>query len=149
MTAQIFKMRDGSIKEMVDEIHKQFAAAFDAGKKADRARIHAGRLLIALRKRIEAGEVGENVSWWKWYDDHFARSKKDAMKVMKIASAEDPEAAHEAEIEKNRRQKQSHRCDQSEAEDLVSHALRLVDKMDANQRQRFFAELGRLYAHQY
>lgn len=147
MTAQIFKMRDGSIKEMVDEIHKQFAAALDAGKKAERARIRTGQLLISLRKRIEAGEIGENVNWWKWYDENFARSKKDAMKVMKLARAEDPEAAHDEEIDKRRQARKSPRGDQLELEDLVTHALRLVEEMDAKQRQRFFAEIRRLYAH--
>ena len=37
--------------------------------------------------------------------------------------------------------KKSPRGDQSEVEDLVNHALRLVEAMDADQRQQFFAEL--------
>ncbi len=147
MTAQIFKMRDGSIKEMVDEIHKQFAAALDAGKKADRARIHAGRLLIALRKRIEGGEVGENVNWWKWYEENFARSRRDANRCMKLANAENPEAAHDEEKANAKKSMAKSRTNVCPDEDIVTHALRLVEEMDANQRQQFFAALRRRYAH--
>jgi hypothetical protein len=147
---QVLKMRgDFTIKQMVDEIHKQFESAREGNKKADRARIRAGQLLIALRKRVEAGEVGENINWWKWYAENFARGKRDAFKCMKIARAEDPEAAHDEEIESKRQARKRPRG-HFEDEDLVTHALRLVEEMDAKQRQQFFAELRRLhYAYQY
>jgi undecaprenyl pyrophosphate synthase len=144
MTAKILHIQVLPIKKVVDEIHKQFAYAADGSKKADRARLRAGQLLNDLRGRIEGGEIGENINWWKWYDENFARSKKDAMKVMKLASAEDPEAAHEEEKSKKRKVAPG---DQSEVADLVTHALHLVEEMDANQRQRFFAEIRRSYAY--
>jgi hypothetical protein len=146
MTAKILHIQVLPIKKVVDEIHKQFAYAADGSKKADRARLRAGQLLNDLRGRIEGGEIGENINWWKWYDENFARSKKDAMKVMKLASAEDPEAAHDSE-KADRHERRSRRRDQSQVEDLVTHALHLVEEMDANQRQRFFAEIRRSYAY--
>jgi hypothetical protein len=42
---------------------------------------------------IEAGEVGD-VSWWAFYDQHLAT---DAEKLMRMAGADDPEAALEVE----------------------------------------------------
>jgi hypothetical protein len=124
------------IERLVTEVHKQFSAATEGTKKADRARLRAGKLLLELRDRIEAGEAGEGVNWWKWYGDNIARSKRDARRVMKLAAAADPEAAHEHEKEeRGRRRHQS----------LVVAALRLVAEMTDEQRQQFFAELERLY----
>jgi hypothetical protein len=155
MTAQIVPLlrADRSIKEIIDAIHEQFGLADAAGKRADRARINAGMMLNDLRKRVEAGEVGENIDWWEWYDDRFVRSRKDARKVMNLASAEDPDAALAAEQEANReakareRQKGADVSASSENKELVTHALRLVEEMDANQRRRFFAALRSRYAY--
>jgi hypothetical protein len=124
------------IEKLITEIHKQFAANDDGSKKADRARLRAGKLLIELRGRIEAGEGGEGVNWWKWYGENIARSKRDAMRVMKLASADDPEMAHEDEKEERRRRRHQR---------LVANALSLVEEMNPEQRQQFFAELERLY----
>ena len=82
-----------SLDEAVRAIHVKFAAAITADNKAFHDRVAAGQMLIELRRRIEDGEAGEGVEWWPWYERKFVRSRKDAEKVMRIASAENPEQA--------------------------------------------------------
>jgi hypothetical protein len=86
-----------SLQEAIDEIHRQFGEALSNDRKAESCRLYAGKLLLALRQRIEAGEAGEGVNWWQWYESKFVRSRKDAEKVMRLASAEDFEAAEAKE----------------------------------------------------
>ena len=163
MTAQVVKLRDFSVDQMIDEIHKFFATEQEAGKRCDRARINAGQMLLALRQRLVAGEAGENVNWWKWYKQHFARSRRDAERVMALARTADPDAAAEAErvavrdqVAEHRRKKTSaaatYVCrdknsdaDPTETEDPVQAALGLVKQMTAKQRRRFFAALRSEY----
>jgi hypothetical protein len=98
-----------TLDEAVREIHSEFAKVLDGDKKAYRARIAAGQLLIALRKRIEAGEAGAGVNWWEWYASKFVRSRKDGEKVMRLAAADDPEAAAEEERAETRERVAAHR----------------------------------------
>ena len=53
----------------------------------NRHRLAAGQHLLALRKRIEAGECGD-VGWWQWYAANVDRSRKDAEKLMRMAEDE-------------------------------------------------------------
>ena len=65
--------------------------------------ISAGKQLVELKARIDGGEDGEGVNWWKWYAERFKnRTRRDAQKVMALARSDDPEAAAEEEREKNR-----------------------------------------------
>lgn len=92
-----------SLREAVVRINQKFEQALDSDRKTERCRLAAGQMLVELRKRIESGEAGPGVEWWRWYEDSgFVRSRKDAEKVMKLASANDPEAAHEEEKAKAR-----------------------------------------------
>jgi hypothetical protein len=156
--------RQLSLKESVVEINKKFTQEADSNNKADRCRLAAGRMLLDLRKRIESGEAG-SVNWWAWYESQsFVRSRKDAEKVMAIARAAEPVAAEEIARAKNAAHQQAHReraayisgRHQSyqdrdpapvrgvEADDIVEHALRLVEQMDEQQRTAFFAKVARL-----
>jgi hypothetical protein len=91
-----------SLDEAVRAIHLKFDEAIKADIKAHKARIATGQLLLDLRRRIESGEAGADVEWWPWYESKFVRSRKDAERLMRIASAEDPEAALIGEREKTR-----------------------------------------------
>lgn len=76
-----------TLNEAVAEINEIF-------EKPESTRLQGGKLLLALRNRIEAGEAGENVNWWRWYTiSGFYRTRKDAEKVMRMARADDPQAA--------------------------------------------------------
>jgi hypothetical protein len=162
MTAQVVKLRDFSIDQMIDEIHKNFAAEREAGNRADRARIRAGQLLLTMRERIEAGEAGKNVGWWDWYKDNIVRSRRDAEKVMALARNADPEAAAEAERANNREATAKKRAKTSAADsqtdsnadlddedDPVEVVLGLIEEMTTKQRQRLFAALRSRYENSY
>lgn len=56
--------------------------------EAGNHRLEAGRMLVDLRRRVEA----EGDDWWKWQKGKFARSRKDIEKLMRLAKADDPEA---------------------------------------------------------
>jgi hypothetical protein len=64
-------------------------------------RTRAAIVLAEMRQRVEAGEAGD-ISWWDWFDQNVQRNRRDAEKLLKIASAEDPEAAAEEERRKAR-----------------------------------------------
>jgi hypothetical protein len=86
-----------SLDNVVAEVNRQLARAEDATQRADGYRLEAGKLLRFLRHQVEQGLAGENVSWWEWYAPKFTRSRKDAEKLMRLAGAENPDAAIEAE----------------------------------------------------
>jgi hypothetical protein len=86
-----------TLDQLVLDIHKKFRRTIEAHEKFKAARIECGRDLLELRRRIEAGEAGKIISWWEWYESKFTRDRRDAERVMAIAAAEDPVAAHEAE----------------------------------------------------
>jgi hypothetical protein len=73
-----------------------------ARNKYDSHRLAAGQKLVELRGLVEAS--GDD--WWKWWDgnqDRFLlRSRKDCEKLIKLASAENPEQAFEQERERVR-----------------------------------------------
>jgi hypothetical protein len=158
MIAQVVKLRDFSIDQMIDEIHKNFAAEREAGNRADRARIRAGQLLLTMRERIEAGEAGKNVGWWDWYKDNIVRSRRDAEKVMALARNADPEEAAAIERASNREavaktrakstaaySKTDSNADQDDEDDPVEVVLGLIGEMTTRQRQRLFAALRSKY----
>ena len=96
------------LEDAVNAIHDKFAEALAADNRmllqlhrAHHARHEAGRMLLQLRKRIEAGEAGET-TWWHWYSANFTRSRRDAEKCMAMASSENPEAALERERQRAR-----------------------------------------------
>lgn len=103
--AQIIKLTNPDpFRAAVVAINQKFDKETDCDRKVyngtragNRCRLEAGQLLLALRKRIEDGEAGAEwkEKWWSWYGwQGFSRPRRDASKVMKMAAADDPEAAH-------------------------------------------------------
>ena len=98
-----------SLEDHIFKITKLFEGVMNAHGKLVSARVACGKELLALRVRIEGGEAGK-VEWWEWYGERFARSRRDAEKVMALAAAEDPEAAHEAAKAVDRERKREERA---------------------------------------
>jgi hypothetical protein len=99
-----------TIAQTVRRIEVSFDKIKQYSEKADQYRISAGKQLVELKVRIEAGEAGKGVKWWAWYADHFKnRSRRDAQRVMALANADNPEDAAEEEREKNREAKAAQR----------------------------------------
>jgi hypothetical protein len=92
--------------ELIHDFHKKCEAMDGAAGKYREARIEAGQILLDLKRRVDAGELGE-VKWWAWYDHQFTRSREDAEKWMRIAGSDDPPAAAETATIKNREYQRS------------------------------------------
>src|SRR6516162_291418 len=65
-----------------------------ARQKAQQRRIKLGYILLELQHRIDAGENGDQCTFWEWFDDMVPHSRSDAEKVMAIAREADPDAAY-------------------------------------------------------
>jgi hypothetical protein len=89
-----------SLDDVVLRIHRKWERVVDAEHRTQAARVECGMELVALRARIEAGEAGA-ITWWSYYEQKFTRSRADAEKVMAIASAANPQQAHEAAKARN------------------------------------------------
>ena len=90
------------IADVVIQIRGHFYEATTLQARADKHRLQAGQKLLSLRQRIEAGEEGD-VAWWDWFETQdMGRGRKDCERLMRIASAEDPEAALEDDNAKAR-----------------------------------------------
>jgi hypothetical protein len=116
-----------TLDDAVREVNIAWGKSDDAANKCHTLRVEAGRKLIALRKRIEEGEAGEGVSWWKWYHGRFVRGRRDAAKVMKLAGADDPEAAHEAAKKKNAAEQQASRAKSVQPKDNADVSVNLSE----------------------
>jgi hypothetical protein len=88
-------------KQIVNAIDTKLTLASFSEGAAHTHRLDAARMLLVLRKRIEA----EGEDWWKW-----ARSRRDTERLLAMASADDAEAAAEAEAERNRQYKATQRA---------------------------------------
>jgi hypothetical protein len=133
------------IDKMVDQIHREFAAATSDTKRAERARVRTGKLLIELRDRIEAGEAGDGKPWWKWFTENIAIGRSNAKQCMRLAKAKDPNAAHDKEKEDAKERMQNIRAERSAHP--IEYILELIAELNEEQRQQLFAELGRIYAY--
>jgi hypothetical protein len=106
-----------SLKQVVARIEASFVKIKQYGEKVDQFRISAGKQLVELQARIEAGEAGKGVKWWTWYAENFKnRTRRDARKVMALARADDPEAAAAEERDQNRKAVAAHRRRAADAE---------------------------------
>jgi hypothetical protein len=114
----IYRQHEETLDDALRAFHAEYGKAVDSDNKAYKHRLEAGRKLVELRKRIEAGEAGKGVGWWEWFESHSVRSRKDAEKVMKIALDGDPEAAAEAEKARNREHKRAQREREQAAADI-------------------------------
>lgn len=84
--------------DLVNAINITLQLAIYADNEAHHRRLDAGRLLLALRQKVEA----ESEDWWQWQKGKFDRSRKDIEKLMRLASADDPEAVIEDERAKHK-----------------------------------------------
>ena len=101
-------------KETITQVLKRAVASFDKmdayDKKLGDHRITLGILLNDLKARVGAGEAGAGVKWWSWYGEHFQnRSRRDAERVMRLASSDDPQAVADEERTKAREGMAAHR----------------------------------------
>jgi hypothetical protein len=80
-----------SLDDRAASINRHLALAAKAKGKFDDHRLQAGRELIEAYKHVPPGR------WLEWCRTNFSRSRQDVARVMKLAAADDPEAALEQE----------------------------------------------------
>ena len=112
-----------TLEQAVKRIEASFAKIETYGKKVEDFRTSAGKQLVELQVRIEAGEAGSGVKWWVWYAEHFKnRSRRDAQRVMALARADDPAAAAEEERTKTRKAVAAHRQREAEQQEAATYS---------------------------
>jgi hypothetical protein len=94
------------LDDVVRAINIKLQLAVTADNTATHHRLDAGRMLVELRRRVEA-ECGD---WWQWQQGKFARSRKDIEKLMRIANADEPEVAAERERIQTRKRVRAYRA---------------------------------------
>jgi hypothetical protein len=77
-------------------------------KKVRAHRIKLGHLLLELQQRIDAGENGDLCNFWEWFDEMIPRSRGDATRLMAIAREDDPEAAYQRQLDKQKEYTERH-----------------------------------------
>lgn len=92
--AKFVRSHDGaSIADLIKAISIKLVLAMLANNEAHHHRLDAGRMLLELRTRVEA----DGGDWWKWQEGQFDRSRKDMEKLLRMASADEPEVAAQTE----------------------------------------------------
>jgi hypothetical protein len=110
-----------TIDDLVSEVAKHVFDLNRAQKRCDDLRLSVGRKLVELRGLVEAS----GADWWDWWDANRERmllsGRKDCERLLRIASADDPEAAIADERAKDRDRKRMERTSApSDAPEIVS-----------------------------
>lgn len=141
------------VEKLVLEIRGHVHDAGRAETTCAKHQLQAGLRLIELRACVER----DGGDWWAFFDEKFTgyiKSRSYAEKLMRWARADDPEAAREADKTKQREAMQKIRervtphvrhAENQEVIDLVTRALRLVDRMSADERETFDAAYQERY----
>jgi hypothetical protein len=91
---------DQGLDEHAHAINVMFALADTSRRDGENQRINAGRMLITVQALVLT-QLGPG-QWDAWCRKHIDRSRADIYKVMKLAAADDPHLAHQAETEAKR-----------------------------------------------
>ena len=95
-------VREKPYESIVAEINKDIRELDSAEVRLDNLRLCVAQNLLRLRQRVSA----EGKDWWEWFaTSGIERSRKDCEKLMRIAGAEDSEAALEVERDRDRERK--------------------------------------------
>ena len=114
----------GSIDQNVQRIEAHLEKAKRADEQGKNHRIAAGVLLVALRPRVE--KLGKG--WEAFCEEEFPeRSLRDIRRLMKLAGAEDPEAADVAAKEERNKKDRERR---ERAAETLKDRTRVSDAAD-------------------
>jgi hypothetical protein len=116
-----------SIEELAEINLKEWSGLDAYVEKAQRKvlskRVEIGWRLLEIRQRIEAGERPDIPNFWEYFDAKFERSRRDARRLMEIASADNPEVAYQLSLKKNREAVAQHRANVPTARTYGKSAL--------------------------
>jgi hypothetical protein len=98
-----------TMRHLILDIRKGFHRTLEAHGKFKSERLKLAQDLLEARARIEtAGEEGD-IGWWAWFEKTFPQSRSDAEHLLAIASADNPQAAYEADKAKTAARVRAHR----------------------------------------
>ena len=133
--------------QMVKAIDAKLMFAKRSETNASQHRLDAAHMYFVLRKRIE----GEGRNWWKWHKDQFARSRRDAEKLLAIGNSPNPALAAAKEIERNRQDKRDQRKreaasdSQTQQSNVVSmsvtRVVRMISKLADHERRELWSTI--------
>lgn len=98
-----------TLNELVESFRNNLTLAAHYKAMSSYHRLQAALELGELRDRVEAGEVGEGVDWWTWFDANVVGSRSNAEKLLKISRAEDPQAELERQKQRDKEASQRYR----------------------------------------
>lgn len=133
--AEVIELRErapDSLESAAIQINRYIALSLRADANAESYRRSAGHKLIRVRPRIPEGE------WEAWCSANIRRSQGDIRKLMKLAGAEDPEAAVEEERSRNREAQQRSRAKRADVSAVERIFIEFL-KLDADERREFIA----------
>lgn len=133
---QLRQVNPDSLEARAASINRHIDLYLRADASQSAHRLRAGIELKMARDEVAAS--GWNRGWEAWCADNIHRSMRDIRRLMKIAGADDPEAAAEAERSNNQAAQQrsrANRTDVSPAERLFQQFLQL----DAAERAEFLS----------
>lgn len=136
---RFIKDHDGaSSADLVKAINISLELESSSANAGQYHRLNAGRLLRECRRKVESDpEINE--TWWQWQKGKFDRSRKDIEKMMRMASADDPEAA--AEDERAEATERMRKVRANVRSNPLDHILELVRALTDHQRDELFTAL--------
>jgi hypothetical protein len=130
---------DLTLEQRATEINRLFAKIYTHEQQIERLRWRVAIELHDIQKRVLA--IGW--PWEKWCLANLDRSLGDIRKLLKMAAAHDPEAAHEAEKADTKAARRKREKDSSADQRASMRALADAQQPPAAIRQR---DAGRAYA---
>jgi hypothetical protein len=141
MTAKVIQLRD--FNEVVRICGRKIEAIETSTQKVRALRIEVGQLLIELRDRVEAGEIGELANWWDWFEDNKALfgsiERRTAERYMQVAGDPDPVAKQDELRKKNTEQRrdQGKKDDKSNIEQFPSDRRKKGDENQGETKPKY------------
>src|SRR5262245_29218658 len=114
-----------TLDQLVLQIREHSYQAGTQEGRLFRLRLKMGFELLEARRRVEAGEAGD-ISWWDWFaenDPLAGHGRKDAEKLLRIASAQNPELEEKEARERNAQHQRAHRLRKREAETVAAETV--------------------------
>lgn len=110
------------VPELIEDLVRKIETK---ATKSDEHVIEVAMLLLKLRRRIEAGEVGE-IKWYVWARENVKLRKTRLRALMRIAEASDPreEAVHQREM--NARRQIRYRANQVRLSELAPECRDII-----------------------